>query len=231
MAEEWLSREEALIGEVCVNRLAGSSVLIFGVGGVGGYVTEACCRAGIGRLTVVDHDTVARSNLNRQLIADTETVGRKKAELAVERILRINPSCRAAAKDVFADDSNVGALIEEAEPDFIVDAIDTVTAKLAIIQNAKRRGIPVISSMGTGNKLDPGRFHITDISKTAVCPLARVMRRKLKELHISDVPVLYSDEQPVHTGSRTPASISYVPAAGGLLIAGYVIRKLMGDIE
>lgn len=226
--EEWQVREAALIGEERVERLKDCSVLIFGVGGVGGYVTEACCRAGIGRITVVDHDTVAPSNLNRQLIADTETIGRKKAELAVERIRRINPDCRAEARDVFADETNISSLIAEAEPDYIIDAIDTVTAKLEIIRQAKQYAIPVISSMGTGNKLRPERFHITDISKTSVCPLARVMRKKLRDMHISGVTVLYSDEEPVRTGSRTPASVSYVPAVGGLLIAGYVIRSLIG---
>ncbi len=229
--EEWQVREAALIGEERVERLKACSVLIFGVGGVGGYAAEACCRAGIGRITVVDHDTVALSNLNRQLIADTETVGRKKAELAVERIRRINPECRAAAKDVFADASNIASLIAEAEPDYIIDAIDTVTAKLAIIRQAKESSVPVISSMGTGNKLRPEQFHIADISKTSVCPLARVMRKKLRDMHISGVTVLYSDEEPVRTGSRTPASISYVPAVGGLLIAGYVIRSLIGMEE
>lgn len=230
MSREWLSRETALIGEEKVDRLTSSSVLVFGAGGVGSYVIEALARAGVGSVTVVDGDTVSESNINRQLIADRSTVGRQKAEASVERILKINPECRAVAIPAFADASNTEDIIKNAAPDFIVDAIDSVTTKLIIAEYAERNGIPLISSMGTGNKLDPSKFEIADISKTSVCPLARVMRRELKARGVRKLTVLYSKEEPVRVGERTPASISFVPSAAGLLIAGHVIKNLIGIV-
>lgn len=228
MSAPWLAREAALIGEEAVERLTGSSVLLFGVGGVGGTVAEGLIRAGIGRLTVVDHDTVAESNLNRQIIADTASVGRLKVEAAAERARAINPDIEVIPLAEFAAPDNVEAIFDRAKPDFVADAIDCVTAKLAIIALAKKRGIPVISSMGTGNRLDPGHFMITDISKTMGCPLARVMRKELRDRGISGVDVLWSDEEPVKTGTRSPASISFVPSCAGYMIAGHIIRRLIG---
>ncbi len=226
MAEEWLSREAALIGDEGVARLQQASVAVFGVGGVGSYAVEALVRAGIGELTLVDGDTVALSNLNRQLIADRNTLGRRKAEVAAERVLAINPACRVTAKAVFADGTNTAALLEEASPDFIVDAIDTVTTKILIAEWARDHGVPLIASMGTGNKRDPEKLQIADLAKTSVCPLARVMRRELRARGILHLPVLFSTEEPVRTGLRTPASLSFVPSVGGLLMAGYVINRL-----
>ncbi len=230
MSKEWLSREAALIGEENVNKLLSSSVIVFGAGGVGSYVIEALARAGIGVITVVDGDTVSESNINRQLIADRDTVGRQKAEVSVERIKRINPECKAESVSVFADASNAKEIIKNASPDYIVDAIDSVTTKLIIAEYADKNGIPLISSMGTGNKLDPSKFEITDIYKTSVCPLARVMRRELKERGVKKLTVLYSREEPQRVGSRVLASISFVPSAAGLLIAGYVIKELIGIV-
>lgn len=225
-APEWLSREAALIGDEAVGKLAHSSVLLFGAGGVGGYVAEGLVRAGIGRLTVVDHDIIAESNLNRQIISARHNIGHPKADELCIRAKSINPSLKANPLRLFAGADNIGDIIDAESPDYICDAIDTVTAKLIIIENAKKRGIPVISCMGTGNKLDPTRFRVSDISKTGVCPLARVMRRELRERNIQGTDVLWSDEPPKKSGSRTPASISYVPAAAGLIIAGYIIRKI-----
>lgn len=227
-APAWLTRTCALIGEDAVKKLQDSSVLLFGCGGVGGFVAEALIRSGVGKLTVVDHDTVSESNLNRQIIADTRTIGREKAELIAERAKSINPAANVTAIAEFADSGNISRIVGEARPDYICDAIDTVTSKLLIISEAKARDIPVISSMGTGNKLDPTRFRIADIKKTSVCPLARAMRHELARLNLSDVEVLFSDEQPVKVGSRVPASVSFVPAAAGLIIAGHIIKKLTG---
>ena len=229
MASEWLARQEALIGEEATALLSGKHVIVFGIGGVGSYVVEALCRAGIGALTLVDGDTVALSNLNRQLIADRTTLGRPKAEVAAERVKKINPLCRVRAVNAFADGSNTEALLTEAAPDFIVDAIDTVSTKLLLAVWATEHGVPIIASMGTGNKLDPSKFAVIDLSKTTVCPLARVMRRELKARGITHLPVLCSTETPVKTGLRTPASISFVPSAAGLMIGGYVVKKLIGN--
>ncbi len=229
MAEEWLSREAALIGEEAVEKLKQARVTVFGVGGVGSYTVEALARAGIGSLTLIDGDEVALSNLNRQLIADHTTIGKKKAEVAANRVKAINPACEVTAHAVFADGSNTAEILMASRPDFIVDAIDCVTTKLLIAAWAKDNGIPLIASMGTGNKLDPAKLQIADISKTSVCPLARVMRRELRLRGINHLPVLFSTEDPVKVGQRTPASISFVPSVGGLLMAGYVIRSLIGE--
>ena len=229
MSKEWLSREISLIGEEKTDLLCRASVLVVGVGGVGGAVTEALARAGIGKLTLVDHDTVSVTNINRQIIADTETVGRLKTEVFAERIGKINPDCRVVSLPLFVTGENAGEVFDAAEPDFVVDAIDNVTAKVALAKEAAVRGIPFIASMGTGNKLDPTRLKITDIEKTSVCPLARVMRQKYREAELRHIPVLWSDEFPVKIGQRTPASISYLPPAAGLLIASYVIRRLIGE--
>ncbi len=227
MAENWLDRQNALIGEDATEKLKKACVMIVGVGGVGSFASEATVRAGVGKVIFVDGDTVSRSNINRQLIADTTTVGQGKAEIMMKRALMINPECEAVSEQLFVDASNYVALLEKHRPDFIIDCIDTVSSKLLIIKWASENGVKIISSMGTGNKLDPSKFQITDIKKTSVCPLARVMRRELKNIGITSLPVLFSTEEPVRTGERVPASISYVPSSAGLMMAGYVIRELV----
>ena len=224
----WLERERTLIGSDAVERLKGSRVLVFGCGGVGGFAIEALVRAGVGYLCVVDHDTVAESNLNRQIIATRETIGRPKVEVVAERARAINPNVEVAQIPEFADAGNIERIISDSAPDFIIDAIDSVTSKLLIAEVAVKNSIPLIASMGTGNKLDPSKFRICDISKTHTCPLARVMRRELGKRGIAHLTVLFSEEQPVSTGMREPASISYVPSSAGLMIAGHCIRLLAG---
>ena len=227
MKYTWLEREYSLIGDEAVDKLTSSSVLLFGCGGVGGYTIEALARAGIGKLSVVDNDTVNETNINRQIIATRKTVGQLKTEAARDRIADINPDCVVECISTFADESNIKEIIDKADPDFIVDAIDSVTSKLLIAEYATQKNIPIIASMGTGNKLDPERLKIADISKTHTCPLARVMRRELGLRGIKHMNVLFSDEPPVKVGSRTPASISFVPSAAGLIIAGYVVRNII----
>ncbi len=232
MSQPWQSRQTALIGEEATARLAALSVMVFGVGGVGGYVVEALARAGIGRLILVDHDTVSESNRNRQIIALTSTVNRPKVEVFAERIAQINPLCRVDCHRVFVTPENCADLIGAASPDWIVDAIDHVPGKAAIALTAAHCGIPMIASMGTGNKICPERLQIADLSKTSVCPLARVMRRELKAQGITHMTVLFSDELPFREADatgRTPASISFVPAGAGLLIASHLVRAVIAD--
>ena len=202
---EIYKRTEALIGSEALNKLKKSHVAIFGIGGVGGYVVEALSRSGIGELTLIDNDTVKESNINRQIVALNSTLGKFKTDVFRERINDINPYIKVN----------------------VVDAIDTVAGKISIIEKCHEEKIPVISSMGTGNKLDPTAFKITDISKTSVCPLARVMRYELKKRGINKVKVLFSDETPVKQGSRVPASISFVPSVAGMIIAGEVIKDII----
>lgn len=220
-----LSRTRQLIGEKAVNKLWQSRVAVFGIGGVGGYVCEALVRAGVGAIDLIDRDQVDLTNINRQIIASHSTIGRDKVEVMKERILDIDPEIRVKTyKCFFLPDTE----FDFTPYDYVVDAIDTVTAKLDLIVRAKEAGVPVISSMGTGNKLDPGRFQIAPISKTSVCPLAKVMRRELKKRGITDVKALYSTEEPVKQEKRgSPASISFVPSAAGLMIAGEVVRDLI----
>lgn len=222
-------RTELLIGKEGIEKLASSSVLVFGVGGVGGYVCEALARAGVGAISVVDNDRISESNINRQIIAATETIGRRKTEVMAERIGSINPRCRVQRFDCFylPGDEDICGLFNFAAYDYVVDAVDTVAAKIDIICRCKEAGTPVISSMGTGNKMDPGRFEIADISRTSVCPLAKAVRKALRDRGIKGVKVLYSREEPVKTGNRTPGSISFVPSAAGLMIAGQVVRDLL----
>ena len=232
------SRTELLIGLEGMERLRGASVLVFGVGGVGSHCIEALARSGIGHLILVDNDTVSLTNINRQSIALHSTVGQYKTKVMKEKIRDIDPAIRVDTYETFVLPDNVETVFRE-QPDYVIDAIDTVTAKLAVIEYAQERGIPVISSMGTGNKLHPELFEITDISKTSVCPLCRVMRRELKARGIAHLKVVYSKEKPVDTSGRetgedpgarrsVPGSISFVPPAAGLLIAGEVIRELTG---
>ena len=221
-------RTELLIGEEGTERLKRAKVLIFGVGGVGGYVCEALARAGVGTIHIVDNDTVSESNINRQIIATCHTLGRSKTRVMEERILSINPECSVRRFECFyLPDTPQAGQFDFTEYDYVVDAIDTTAAKIDIISRCKDAETAVISSMGTGNKLDPARFQIADISKTSVCPLARVMRRELRSRGIHGVKVLFSTEEPIKTGSRIPGSISYVPSVAGLLIGGEVIRDLL----
>lgn len=237
MAEDWLHRERMLLGDESVNALSAKNVLIFGIGGVGSYTLEALVRAGVGTVALVDCDKVSLTNINRQIIADTSTVGLYKTSVASARARLINPKIEVKEYNVFASNENIGKIIDEVRPDYIVDAIDTVTSKLFIISSAKERGIPVISSMGTGGKLDPTRFKIADITKTHTCPLAKVMRLKLRELGIPHCEVLFSDEPPIkaqlpsenseETSRHIPGSVSFVPSVAGLIIAGHVILSLV----
>ena len=232
------SRTELLIGEERLKKLREASVMVFGVGGVGSHCIEALARSGVGKLTLIDNDTVSVTNINRQSIAYHSTVGRYKTEVMKERIKDISPDIVAETYEMFVLPENIRELFgRTGGPDFIIDAIDTVSAKLALVELARERKIPVISSMGTGNKLHGELFEIADISETSVCPLCRVMRKELKNRGILHLKVLYSKEKPVdtagrstgeHTGVRrsVPGSISFVPPVAGLLIAGEVLRDL-----
>lgn len=232
------SRTELLVGEEGLKKLKDVSILIFGVGGVGSHCIEALARSGVGHLILVDADEVSLTNINRQSIAYHSTLGRYKTHVMRERILDINPRAAVETRESFVLPHNLEELFLgiTQKPDYIVDAIDTVAAKLAIAEYAHNRRIPLLSSMGTGNKLHPELFQIEDIFRTSVCPLCKVMRRELKRRGIPSLKVLYSTEIPKkpdiaqeNTGRRaTPASISFVPPAAGLMIAGEVIRDLLG---
>ena len=218
-------REIPIIGEAGFKKLQNSHVAVFGVGGVGGFICETLARSGIGEISLFDFDTVAESNINRQIIATTKTIGRLKVDVLKERLLEINPALRVNIYPIFIDSK----AIEEIKFNFsyICDAVDNVTAKLLIIEKAKKYNIPIISSMGTGNKINPLMFKIKDINQTKVCPLARVMRLELKKRGITNVKVLYSEEEPFKNGSRTPSSISFTPSIAGILIAREVILDLI----
>lgn len=231
---EMFSRTGMLIGEDALKKLKNCRVAVFGVGGVGGYVCEALARAGVGAIDLVDNDTVSRSNINRQIIALTSTVGLYKTDVMKKRISDINPDAKVKTFNIFVLPENVDEF-DFGCYDYIVDAIDTVSGKLAIIEKAYALGVPVISSMGTGNKLDPTKFEVTDINKTVVCPLARVMRYELRKRGVKKLKVLYSKEEPVKTcvetdkssGKSVPGSISFVPSIAGLIIGGEVIKDLI----
>lgn len=232
---EQFSRTELLIGSEAMEKLKNARVAVFGIGGVGSFVVEALARAGVGALDLIDSDTVAESNLNRQIIATHSTIGRDKVAVAAERIADINPSCKVRAYKVFYLPENAGDF-DLSVYDYIVDAVDTVSAKLALVCGASEVHTPIISSMGTGNKLDPTSFEVTDIYKTSVCPLARVIRTELKKRGIQKLKVLYSKETPLKPQGAPlsddhrraiPASISFVPSVAGLIIAGEVIKDLV----
>lgn len=227
---ERFARTERLIGAAVVEKLKNARVAVFGVGGVGSYTVEALARSGVGALTLIDADCVDITNINRQLVALSSTVGRPKVEVMRDRILDINPAAKVTAHQIFYG-ADTADLIDFSQFDYIVDAIDTVTAKLLIIERAKAAGVPVISAMGAGNKLDPTRFEVTDLAKTSVCPLARIMRIELKKREIRHIKVVYSKEEPVipqDDAPRVPASIAFVPSTAGLLLAGAVIKDLCG---
>lgn len=227
-----------LIGNEAVERLKDARVAVFGLGGVGGHALEALVRAGVGAVDIFDSDTVCESNINRQIIATYETLGEYKTDAFEKRILSINPNCRVVKHTAFVTRESA-AEIDFSAYSYVVDAIDTVSAKIAIAEICSLLNVPIISSMGTGNKLDPSRFEISDIYKTSVCPLARVMRTELKKRGIKKLKVLYSKEEPIKpiqqsseptsSGKPTPASISFVPSVAGLMIAGEVIRDLVSQ--
>ena len=229
------SRTEMLIGKEALEKLNKCRVAVFGVGGVGGYAVEALARSGVGTIDVIDSDVVDISNINRQIIATSKTVGRKKVEVAKERINDINPNCKVNAYDVFYSDET-RSLFDFDSYDYVIDAIDSVSSKLDLIVTCKEHNVPVISSMGAGNKLDPTRFEVDDIYKTSVCPLAKVMRRELKKRGVESLKVVYSKEEPIASeqtetpspGKRSvPGSIAFVPSVVGLIAAGEVIMDLV----
>ena len=228
---EQFSRTELLIGQEGIEKLKKAKVAIFGIGGVGSYVVEGLVRAGIQNFILVDNDTVSLSNLNRQLIATTKTIGKPKIEIAKQRILEINPGAEVEIYQEFFVPDTEGIL--DKTVDYIVDAIDTVTAKIELVLRANKLEIPIISSMGTGNKLDPTKFEITDIYKTSVCPLAKVMRKELKQRGIKKLKVVYSKEEPKKIKrdetkqKQIPGSISFVPSVAGLIIAGEIVKDII----
>ncbi len=233
---EQFQRTQLLLGRSAMEKLADSHVIIFGIGGVGGYVAEALVRSGIGCFTLVDNDTVTVSNINRQIIATFDSIGRYKTEVMKERMLSINPKVQVEIRNCFYLPENADEF-DFTQYDYVVDAIDTVTAKLQLVMEAKKADVPIISCMGTGNKLDPGRLMITDVYKTSICPLAKVMRRELRKRGIDKLKVLYSTEEPMvpdgaevtENGRRAvPGSTSFVPPSAGLMIAAEVIKDLTG---
>ena len=227
------SRTELLIGKEGIEKLNNSRVAVFGIGGVGGYVVEALVRSGLGSIDLIDNDTVSLTNINRQIIATQKTIGMLKVDAAEERIKEINPEITVTKYNLFfMPETN----LDFSKYDYVVDAIDTVAGKLEIIERAKKAGVPVISSMGAGNKMHPEKFEVADISKTSVCPLAKVIRQELKKRKIKKVKVVYSKEIPIkpakseeqgNTKRQIPGSNAFVPSTVGLIIAGEVIRDLL----
>ena len=226
--ESQFEREIRLIGEDGLGKLTNSRVIVFGLGGVGSFVVEALARSGIGELVLVDSDRISPSNLNRQLFALHSTLEELKVDVAEKRILDINPDCHVVKFPMFYLPENAET-IDLSRYDYIVDCIDTITAKLEIITRATSLSIPVISCMGTGNKLDPSKLQIADISKTSVCPLARVMRLELRKRGINHLKCVFSTEEPIKTGMPEPGSTAFVPSSAGLLIASEVVRILLSD--
>ena len=231
-------RTKRLLGATAMKKLNEAHVAVFGIGGVGGHAVEALVRSGIGEITIVDSDEIAESNINRQLIATTKTVGRKKVDVMQEHLLDINPEVKVHARDCFFLPETKGEF-DFASYDYVIDAVDTVTAKLALVEACKEAKVPIVSSMGAGNKLDPAAFEVADIYKTSVCPLAKVMRKELKARGIKKLKVVYSKEIPLEpieeegfvsdekrSRRATPGSIAFVPSVAGLILAGEVIKDL-----
>ena len=243
----WLNRTELLVGKDNIEKLRNSNIVVFGLGGVGSYVVEGLVRSGIGSICIVDKDIVDITNINRQIIADTTTIGKAKVDVEEERIKNINPSANILKFKDFVNANNIDFIMREAgkmsstiqkvniaesngihsKINYVVDAIDTVSSKLDIIKYCYNNNIPLISSMGTGNKLNASKFEITDINKTSVCPLAKVIRKELRKLEIPHLKVLYSKEEPKKIEEHTTASISFVPSVAGLLIAGAVVQGIL----
>ena len=233
--QQMFSRTVSLVGQDALKKLNSSSVAVFGVGGVGGYVLEALVRAGVGKICVVDGDKISLTNLNRQILATHSTVGKSKVEVARERALDINPQLEITAREIYFTPQTESEF-DFSSFDYVVDAIDMVTGKIALAEKCKKAGVPLISSMGTGNKLNATAFEVADIYSTSVCPLARVMRTELKKRGIEKLKVVYSKEQPITPAiedgeekdkRRAPSSISFVPSVAGLIIAGEVIKDLI----
>jgi tRNA A37 threonylcarbamoyladenosine dehydratase len=251
MAQHSLSRTELLIGKEALEKLKHSKVAVLGIGGVGSFAAEALARSGVGSLVLVDDDTICLTNINRQIIADYNTINKNKVDVMKERILAINPKCKVTTHKTFITGKNIEDIIED-DVDYVVDAIDTVSTKIALAVWCGSKKIKLISSMGTGNKLDPTQFKITDIHKTKMCPLAKVMRRELRKRGVESLKVLYSPEEPIKPyagqadtckdncicgeGSskkctvkrQVPGSIAFVPPVAGMIIAGEVVRELIG---
>ena len=226
--ENQFSRTETLIGADAIKKLANSRVAVFGIGGVGGYVVEALARAGVAALDLIDNDDVNITNINRQIIALHSTIGKSKVEVAKARILDINPRVNVRTYKTFFTPETSNEF-DFSQYDYVVDAIDSVTGKIELVLKAQMVNTPIISCLGTGNKLHPEMFEIADIYKTSVCPLAKVMRTELKKRGVKKLKVIYSKETPIkQEGQRIPASISFTPPVAGLIIAGEVIRDLMG---
>ena len=232
------SRTEMLIGKENIKKLHSKKVAIFGIGGVGSFVLEGLIRAGVENFVLVDKDEVDITNLNRQIIATHSTIGKPKVEVAKQRVLDINPNAKVTIHKEFFLPETEGIL--DSSIDYIVDCVDTVTAKIELVVRANKMNIPIISSMGTGNKLDPTKFEVCDIYKTSICPLAKVMRKELKTREIKKLKVIYSKEQPIkrensnnnnnnNNTKQVPASISFVPSVAGLIIAGEVIKDLINE--
>ena len=228
-------RTELLLGKENLDLIINSHVMVFGCGGVGGYVVESLVRSGLGKITVIDNDDVSLTNLNRQIIAITNSIGMKKVDVIEERIKSINPNCEVLKYDLFVDDININS-IDFSGVNYIVDAVDTITAKIAIIKKSKELGIPVVSSMGAGNRLDPFQIKVSDINQTKNCPLAKVMRYELKKRYISKVKCVYSLEIPTKpkekliledSGKEVIASISYMPSIFGLIISSEIIKDII----
>ena len=252
--ETWYSRTAILLGAESIEKLENATVAVFGIGGVGGFAAEALARSGVGNLELIDHDTVSVSNINRQIVALCSTVGKYKVDVMKDRILDINPKINVTAHKCFYLPETAGQF-DFSKYDYVVDCIDTVTGKLQLVEAAKAAGVPIICSMGAGNKLDPTAFEVADISKTSVCPLAKVMRRELKKRNIKNVKVVYSKEEPVEAKAGTgeeyvlektaivtqeeketqnsgrrksiPGSCAFVPSVAGLILAGEVVKDLV----
>ncbi len=234
--QEMFSRTELLLGKDAMQILKNSHIAIFGVGGVGGYALEALVRSGVGAIDIIDNDTVSVSNLNRQIIATSDTIGLSKVDVAKERAQSINPDIQVSAFNLFYS-PETESLFDFSKYDYVIDAIDTVTGKISLVTRCQDANVPIISSMGAGNKLDPCAFEVTDIYKTSVCPLAKVMRKELKDRGIKKLKVVYSKEIPIKPKNTTgeevpgkrhiPGSISFVPSVVGLIIAGEVIKDLI----
>lgn len=232
---EWLTRTEKIIGKDNIQKLKESKVIILGIGGVGSFTCEAIARSGIGKIVLVDKDEVDISNINRQIIATTKTIGKSKVEVMKNRILEINPCCKVEVYKTFINEDNIKDIIDK-DVNYVIDAIDTVSSKIALAVWCNENNIKLISSMGTGNKLDPTEFKVADIYTTKVCPLAKVMRRELKKRGVKKLKVLYSEEIPIkqtkdnvdkEKRKQSPGSISFVPSCAGLIIAGEVIKDII----
>ena len=228
MEEKWNSRTELLIGKENLEKLSKSKIIVYGIGGVGSFVVEGLVRAGIENIILVDNDVISPSNINRQIHATTSNIGKLKVECMKERILLINPNVKVETY-VPTDMSIEEETLIDDSVSYVVDAVDTITTKLKLIEKSKKENVPIISCMGTGNKLDPTQFEISDIYKTSVCPLAKVMRKELRKRKITSLKVLYSKEEPIkhNTEKRTPASISFVPSVAGMIIAGEIVKDII----